>query len=102
MGSVILWLLANVTLLDFAIGGVLLFMLPEAMGRGVDIVLEPLVRLQVAMLDGIYGHPFMGIHSSGRILQFIAIQAALIGGVVFAVTCCIGACLNRFRNGAKQ
>jgi hypothetical protein len=99
---VILWLLANVPFIDFALGGMLLALLPEAMRQGIDIALEPVVSAQAGMLDRIYGHPFMGIHSSGRILQFIAMQAALIAGVVFTVTFSIGACLNRFRDGAKQ
>ncbi|TWT94758.1 hypothetical protein Pla108_36070 [Botrimarina colliarenosi] len=66
MASVVLWLLVNVPLLDFALGGMLLAFIPEAMGRGIDIALDPVVSAQAGMLDRIYGHPFMGIHSSGR------------------------------------
>lgn len=98
MACVILWLLANVPLLDFALGGMLLAFVPEEMGKGIDIALDPVVSAQAGILDRIYGRPFMGIHSSGRILQFIALQSVLIGGVVFAISCGIGACFERIGN----
>lgn len=85
IGSAILWLMLNLPLLDAACGGALLGLLPEAVVRGIDIVLGPVVGLQVGILDSIYGHPFMGIHSSGRILRLLAMQSFALGATAFSI-----------------